>query len=246
MVSGLVTNWAIAVAFALLAWRMRGVSRSGAVAGVLICFLIESAFGLHGFLLLLWLFLLTWLATRAGFSRKQTRGLAEQGTGRTASQVVANLGVATLAGIAGLVVGAWPAPVLFLNGIHGGPFAVAFVAAMAEAAADTVASELGQLAGNHAFSILGLQRVPHGTNGGITAWGTLAGAVASVLVGLAAFALGILPLSAALCASGAGFAGMLVDSVLGATVEQRGWLGNDWVNFLSTAAAAGMAVVGCR
>jgi uncharacterized membrane protein len=33
-------------------------------------------------------------------------------------------------------------------------------------------------------------------------------------------------------------AGLVFDSVLGATVERRGWLGNDLVNFCSTLFAA--------
>ena len=37
--------------------------------------------------------------------------------------------------------------------------------------------------------------------------------------------------------------GLLFDSLLGATVERRGWLNNDAVNFLSTASAAGFALV---
>jgi uncharacterized membrane protein len=32
--------------------------------------------------------------------------------------------------------------------------------------------------------------------------------------------------------------GLLFDSLLGATLERRGWLNNDAVNFLSTASAA--------
>jgi uncharacterized membrane protein len=37
--------------------------------------------------------------------------------------------------------------------------------------------------------------------------------------------------------------GLLFDSLLGATVERRGWLNNDAVNFLSTGSAAGFALV---
>jgi uncharacterized membrane protein len=35
-----------------------------------------------------------------------------------------------------------------------------------------------------------------------------------------------------------GVLGLFVDSLLGATLERRGWLNNDAVNFLSTASAA--------
>jgi uncharacterized membrane protein len=41
--------------------------------------------------------------------------------------------------------------------------------------------------------------------------------------------------------AGAAF-GMFFDSLLGATLERRGWLNNDGVNFLSTASAAGFAL----
>jgi uncharacterized membrane protein len=37
--------------------------------------------------------------------------------------------------------------------------------------------------------------------------------------------------------------GLFVDSLLGATLERRGWLNNDAVNFLSTLAAALIAIL---
>jgi uncharacterized membrane protein len=35
---------------------------------------------------------------------------------------------------------------------------------------------------------------------------------------------------------------MFFDSLLGATLERRGWINNDAVNFISTAGAAGFAL----
>ncbi len=40
----------------------------------------------------------------------------------------------------------------------------------------------------------------------------------------------------------AGVFGLFFDSLLGATLERRGWINNDAVNFLSTASAAGFAL----
>jgi uncharacterized membrane protein len=50
---------------------------------------------------------------------------------------------------------------------------------------------------------------------------------------------------ATVIALGAGVVGLFFDSLLGATVERRGWLGNDLVNFSSTAFTAALALV-CR
>jgi uncharacterized membrane protein len=48
---------------------------------------------------------------------------------------------------------------------------------------------------------------------------------------------------ATLTAFGAGVCGLFFDSFLGATVERRGWIGNDLVNFISTLFAAIFAAV---
>jgi uncharacterized membrane protein len=46
---------------------------------------------------------------------------------------------------------------------------------------------------------------------------------------------------AILTSLGAGIGGLFFDSLLGATVERRGWIGNDLVNFTSTLFAAALA-----
>ncbi len=193
---------------------------------------------------LLALLVLTFSATRFGRRRKEALGTAEARRGRTASQVAANLGVAALAGIP------LSAAHVFTPVAFGGRAAmVAMVAAMAEATADTVSSELGQVLGGTPRMITTLRRVPAGTDGAISAAGTLAGAIAAALLILVAWlALGrpfggdpsSLPFSGidAVLALAAGIAGTLVDSLLGAGPERQGWLNNDAVNALSTLAAA--------
>src|SRR2546427_12378284 len=84
------------VVFTALARFMRGVSRSGAVAGAVICFALIASAGLGAFIGLISVFALTWIATRFGYRRKQILGIAERPEGRKSSQVSANLGVGRL------------------------------------------------------------------------------------------------------------------------------------------------------
>lgn len=139
---------------------------------------------------------------------------------RNARQVVANGGVAALAALAG----------------HWG----AFAAALAAATADTWATEIGRHSPVPPRLITNGRPVPPGTDGGITLLGTAGGIVGALFIASLARAMvpgGFLPAVAV-----AGIAGMLVDSLLGATLQGRlKWLDNDAVNLAATAAGAGAA-----
>ena len=213
------------VAFAVLVWAMRSATLPAAGVGLLVCLTLSlrgsgSFFGRPGLSALIVLFVLTFAATRYGRQKKESRGLAEARSGRRASQVVANLGVAA---------------VFAALGWYG-----ACLAALAEATADTVSSEVGQALGGTTWLITKFRRVPAGRDGGVSVAGTLAGLVGAGLVvlvglpGLVSWRDGVVLF---VCAC----AGLAFDSVLGATVEERGWLGNDLVNFCSTLFAAGLA-----
>jgi uncharacterized protein (TIGR00297 family) len=186
--------------------------------------------------------LLAYFATRMGRAQKERLGTAEERHGRAASQVAANLGVAALVLTQNfqswLIDSHWfsrgtlaPVPI----------FAVG-LAGLAEAAADTVSSEIGQVLGGRPRMITTLRTADPGVDGAISIAGTLAGIAAGVIVALA----GTLALRGDaslfwISTAGAIF-GLLFDSLLGATLERRGWLNNDAVNFLSTAGAAAFAL----
>src|SRR6202034_1479125 len=119
--------------------------------------------------------------------------------------------------------------------------AVVVVAALAEATADTLASELGEVLGGPPLLITSLRRVAPGTDGAISLAGTVAGTSGAAGVGMVAISTFGLRLGDALTAGLGAVAGLFVDSLLGATVERRGWLNNDAVNFLSTLAASAIA-----
>ena len=193
------------------------------------CFALFSGAGPGAFAALLPVFALTWVATRVGLAGKQRMGTAEHSEGRRASQVLANIGVG---GLCAVLYGWWGDPRLL----------IAMTAAVSEAAADTVSSECGQAFRTQARLITTFELVPAGTDGGITAWGTLCGTVAAFVVGLVCVVAGLLSWKGMLIASVAGTLGMFADSYLGALLERRTWIGNDAVNFLSTTVAALVAI----
>lgn len=233
---------AISVSFAALTWFLRAATPGGAATGGLVtAALWMTTPGLHTALWpLLALVLLTFGATRCGRRRKEALGTAEGRRGRRASQVAANLGVAAMAGI----------PLARAMGfgaaeLTGTTALVAMLAALGEATADTLSSELGQVLGGEPRMITTLRRVRPGTDGAITLMGTLAGCLGAAIVTAVGEAALKLNRDRALIALGSAIAGLFTDSLLGAIPERHGWLNNDAVNALSTLAAALLAVFAC-
>ena len=232
----LITGAAIGVLFALLVWLLGAATPGAAVTGGLMT--IAFYFAAPGWHTLLWpllaLFVLTFAATRFGRERKEQLQIAEERQGRAASQVAANLGAAALAVIP---VSASHFFALSLS-VLGRPMLIASIAAMAEATADTLSSELGEVLGGEPLLLTTLRRVPAGTDGAISVAGTIAGCAGAAAIALIAVPVLHLSWMEGLIGLIAGIFGLFVDSLLGATLERRGWLNNDAVNFLSTCAAA--------
>ena len=222
----------VAVAFAVLARALRAVTDGGALMGAVIAFLLMNAAGLWAFPPLLAVFLLTLLATRWRAEYKRSIGAAERGGGRNAGQVLANLGAA---GLCALAASFFPR--------HSGALLVAAMAVLAEAAADTVSSEVGQAAAAQPRMILGFQSAPPGTNGAVSLAGSFAGVIAACAVAWTAAMCGVVGWRWIPVVAAAGAAGMIFDSMLGASLENRGKMGNDAVNFVSTIFAADLALL---
>jgi len=220
---------AITVGFGVLARLLRAVDISGAVAGVLITWVLFVTGGPGAFAAVAAVFVLAFLTTRLGYRHKEFLGTAERRGGRTASQVLANLGAAAACGVLSIVASR---PELWL---------LAMSTALAEAAADTVSSEYGQASGGTAYMITTWEVVPAGTDGGISLPGTLAGLAASMLLSLVCAAVGLVSRRWIAISFAGGILGMFADSYLGAWLERRRRLNNDQVNFLSTVIAVALA-----
>jgi uncharacterized protein (TIGR00297 family) len=218
------------VALAAVAYALRGVGLSGAVGGAVLGTALFAGGGWRAFALLGLFFVLGTAATRVAPQRKRAMGVSEGDGGRRgAAHAFANGTVGLICAIvAGSAAGA-PA------------WTAALVAAFATAAGDTVSSEIGQIWGGTPRLITNLRRVPPGTDGAISWVGTLAGLTAASLLTLASVGIELLPWGAAPAVIVASQVGGAVDSLLGATAERAGWLGNHGVNFANTAAGAACA-----
>jgi uncharacterized protein (TIGR00297 family) len=252
-----VVAWGVGISlgFALLVKTLRAATTGGAVCGGMTCWLVMLWTGTYtetvmrsGLTPLILLFALTFAATRMGRAKKARAGLAESRRGRSAAQVIANLSVAALCGpLFGMALIGWS---YWRSSGMTGPWIVATIrticlASLVEATADTVSSEIGQAFGGRPVMLTTLRRVAAGTDGAVTLLGSAAGIAAGALVaGAGGWAMHLDP-RATVIALGAGVVGLFFDSLLGATVERRGWMGNDLVNFSSTAFAAVLAF-GCR
>ncbi len=221
--------------FAFFAWAVRAVTAAAALTGVVLSLVLCLAAGPAALIPIVTVFLLTLVTTRIGRRKKERLGAAgstaERRHGRGALQILANVGVAGLCA----------APLIFLS--HARYILLAGAsAALAEAAGDTVSSELGQAFGGSPRLISTWRRVAPGQDGGITVVGTFFSLCAMVLVCLACeWADLLLPQFYGTVLSAA-FLGTIADSLLGATLERPGRLGNNGVNFSSTAFSAAFAI----
>jgi uncharacterized protein (TIGR00297 family) len=195
--------------------------------GGVFAFVIYAGFGFMGICLLSTFFLLGTLATVWKLDQKRQLQLEEKNHGkRTAGQVLANTGVAALLGFC-----AWQfpneAPVL----------ALMLAASYSSALSDTLSSELGNVYGKNYYNILTFKRDTKGLNGVVSLEGTFFGLFGSVLIAVVYILFTGKHIDFWLIII-AGTIGNLFDSILGASLERKGLIGNNVVNFLNTAISA--------
>jgi uncharacterized protein (TIGR00297 family) len=250
-------GFVLAAFLALAARRAGALSPSGAW-GALVVGTVACAAGWGWSAVLLAFFVSSSLLSRWKRATKEraSRSIVEKGGERDAWQVMANGGVFTLAAL-----GAVASP--------SGWWALAGLGALAAATADTWATEIGTAVGGMPRSVVGWRSVPMGTSGAVSAAGLAASVAAALFFGTVVWVAGfarelVAPVTVA------GVAGALVDTVAGATIQERrlcpacgteterrihdcgtesayhlGLAGfdNDIVNLTSSVAGAGIAIL---
>ena len=209
------------VVLGLVVYLKKALDLFGSIFMIVMGIIIIFSAGANWLMLIFLFLILGLLATKYKHEYKKEIGVYE-GT-RTLKNVISN-------GIVAFVMAAF--------GNYGG-----FIGSIATATADTLASEVGVV--KQPRLITTLKKVPPGTDGGISLVGTAAGIIGAGVIGVAAYLLGIYPdpfvtLKISLVA---GTVGCFVDSILGAVLERRDYISNEYVNLIATITGAALGIL---
>jgi|TARA_B100001094_G_scaffold218156_1_gene212249 uncharacterized protein (TIGR00297 family) len=211
------------------------LDKGGSVLAFLICF-VSGVFGHWSWLLILLIFVgSSFLATRFAIVYKKALGVEESDEGtRGGSNVISNGIVPPLIALAYSFDLLTPEQAL-----------VAFTTSMAAASADTMASEIGVLSPSPVLITNPRKIVEPGVDGGVSFEGLTASFLSAVSISMLSYA-GFLvliednhPFSSSIELNHLfisvffGFFGSILDSFLGATMQNRGFLSNNGVNLAS-------------
>ena len=222
-----------------IAFFKKVLDQGGSALAFLICF-ITGTLGHWTWLLLMLIFVgASFLATKFAIVYKKALGVEESDEGtRGGSNVISN-------GIVPAIV----AVCYSLDLLSPEQALVAFTTSIGAATADTMASEIGVLAPEPVLITNPSKKVEPGTDGGVSLEGTTASLLSAVSMSMLSFCAFVLmigendPLYSVFevdflyISAFFGFFGSIIDSLLGATLENRGILNNNGVNFCSISSA---------
>ena len=227
----------ILVSALLLVSKLRDMLDSSGLLAAMGIGLTVSLLGHWTWLVILVVFLFIGsMATKWRFEEKRALSIQESNEGaRGWRNVMANGAAASLVAVL-----AWFG--------EGDWYFLAVACSVSVALSDTLASEIGSL-DPRTRSIITLEAVPPGTNGGMSPTGTAAALLGALLIATVAVLLAPVygePMSVAsifVVVTIVGWLGCQVDSILGELLENKGYIGKHTVNFLATLSGAAMAVV---
>lgn len=207
------------------------IDRYGAFAGSIIAVTVWIGTGAAGILSLFLFFIIGTTASSWKKDVKSQDHLAQENEGkRSTSNVMANGGVAFVISVVAILVPHLREWCMLM-----------VVASFATACSDTLSSELGNVYGKKYYNILTLKTDIRGLDGVISVSGLLFGLAGSFAIASCVLLFRNHYVMFVIIAT-SGFFGNLVDSILGATLQQKGHLNNHSVNFFATMSGAIFAI----
>lgn len=208
-------------------YKTNKLTLAGSLTGGIVATAIFAGFGFTGIAMLAAFFVLSVLATGYKKARKRKSGPGTHHTEkRDAGQVLANGGAAALFGLLAYDI---PSQAVLFGALT--------AASLASATADTLSSELGMVYGRRFYNIISFRPDEKGRDGAVSLEGILIGIAGTTVIAII-YSLGIGWSNISFYIIIAGTTGNITDSVLGATLERKGYLNNDAVNFLNTSTAS--------
>ena len=203
-----------ALAFAGVAFALKLLSKSGAVATAVLGTVVLGGGGGYFMVPMLVFFLTSSLLSKMGRDRKASTNKGDsKGSVRDATQVFAN------GGVAGIIVLIYALTVRHSDYTQSRLLLIYYLSAIAAANADTWATEIGKFSPHPPRFLRNWKTVTPGTSGAISPLGTVGAALGAILIPLSALPFWHLNpvelVTPILC----GFFASLVDSVLGATLQ---------------------------
>ncbi len=168
---------------------------------------VSLTLGNSGFVLLLSFLVGSVLVDKLKKKKQSSDSITKRGDCRDSVQVLAN-------GLVPLFMA------IFYSMSGNNAFIVAYIAALSEAFADTVASGLGVFS-RRTFDLFKWKACPRGISGGMSLVGTLSSLFAVFIIPAFALAFGLVNLPLMLLAAGAAFLGVIFDSLLGSLLQVK-------------------------
>lgn len=222
---------ALAVVLSAMCYGLKLLTKGGCVSAAVIGFAIGGFGGLDWLLLLILFALLGFAATKLGFTKKRDMGVQEGRRGERGYRNILGVGIPP----------AIAAVLCFLFPEHSRVFAMMYIATVSVAAADTAGSELG-VRDPKVWLITTLKPTEPGTNGGISVKGTIISLAAAAVVSAIGYAALFRTMDAwVLIPIVCGFIGCLLDSLVGATLEDGGYVSKYGNNCITGIAGGLMA-----
>jgi len=216
--------------FGYFAYRSKTADLSGLFSAALVGIILLVFANALWFMIMLVFFIIGSAATKYKYEYKKRIGVEQGQSGARGYRNVFANGI--VAAAAAVLFGVFQQPV----------FVAMYVGCVATAAADTLASEIG-VTGGIPYMITTLKKVPIGTNGGVTLTGQSVALLGGFLISLAAYLLNVITPEMVVICTIAGFVGTNLDSLVGATLENKGFLGNAGTNLIATIGGGLFAVV---
>ena len=233
--------WAIASSVNIvllgIAWLLpkKLLTPLGYLNALVLGVIVWGTLGWRGYLIVMLFFLLGSTITFVGIEQKEAEEIAEERAGvRGAGNVWGSALAATICAIG----------TLFSPPEYEYLFVLGYVSSFCTKFSDTTASEVGKAYGKTTYLITTLKSVPRGTEGAVSLEGTLAGIVASTILAIIAWGIGMISPIGIIWCMVAAFVATTIESLIGATLESRfTWLTNDLVNFINTVIGGTAAIL---